>query len=52
VAFIWDQGDKELQNTIKQHQSWGQSVKISTKSELKKYLPFLNNIPTMAGLWC
>ncbi len=51
-AFIWDQGDKELQNTIKQHQSWGQSVKISTKSELKKYLPFLNNIPTMAGLWC
>ena len=48
-AFIWDQGDKELQNTIKQHQSWGQSVKISTKSELNKHLPYLNNIPTMAG---
>ena len=35
-AFIWDQEEKELQKTIKQHQSWGQSVKISTKSELKK----------------
>ena len=48
-AFIWDQGEKDLQNTIKQHQSWGQSVKISTKSELKRHLPYLNNIPTMAG---
>ena len=48
-AFIWDQEEKELQKTIKQHQSWGQSVKISTKSELKKYLPNLNNIPTVAG---
>ena len=48
-AFIWDQGEKELQKTIKQHQSWGQPVQISTKSELKKHLPYLNNIPTMAG---
>ncbi len=48
-AFIWDQGEKELQKTIKQHQSWGQSVKISTKSELKDHLPNLTNIPTMAG---
>ena len=48
-AFIWDQVEKELQKTIKQHQSWGQSVKISTKSELKKHLPYLLNIPTMAG---
>ncbi len=48
-AFIWDQGEKELRKTIKQHQGWGQSVKISTKSELKKYLFNLINIPPMAG---
>ena len=48
-AFIWDQEEKELQKTLKQHQSWGQSVKISTKSELKEHLPNLINIPTMAG---
>ena len=47
-AFIWDQGEKELQQTIKQHQSWRQSVKVSTKSELKKHLPYLINIPPMA----
>ncbi len=48
-AFIWDQEEIGLQKTIKQHQSWGQSVKISTKSEVKKYLPYLINIPTIAG---
>ncbi len=48
-AFIWDQGEKELQKTIKQHQSWGQPVKISTKFELNKHLSNLKNIPSMAG---
>ncbi len=48
-AFIWEQREKDLQKSIKQHRSWGQSVFISTKSELKEHLPFLNNIPTMAG---
>ncbi len=48
-AFIWDQGERELQRSIKQHQSWGQSVKISNKSELKRHLPNLINIPTKAG---
>ena len=34
---------------MKQHQSWGQSVKISTKSELQGYLPNLINSPALAG---
>ena len=48
-AFIWDLDEKELHQTIKQHQSWGQSVKISTKSELQGYLPNLINSPALAG---
>ena len=48
-AFIWDLHEKELNQTIKQHQSWGQSVKISTKSELQEYLPNLINSPILAG---
>ena len=48
-AFILDLDEKELHQTIKQHQSWGQSVKISTQSELQGHLPNLINIPTMAG---
>ena len=43
-AFIWDLDEKELYQNIIQHQSWGQSVKISTKSELQGYLPNLTNI--------
>ena len=48
-AFIWDLDEKDLHQTIKQHQSRGQSVKISTKSELQVHLPNLINSPTLAG---
>mgnify|MGYP001358602670 CR=1 FL=1 len=48
-AFIWDLDNEDLHQTIKQHKNWGQSVKISTSSDLKEKLPNILNKPIEAG---
>ena len=48
-AFFWDLNNEELYQTIKQHKNWGQSVKISTISELEYELPNILNKPNEAG---
>ena len=48
-AFFWDLDNGELYQTVIQHQNWGQSVRISTTSELEEELPNILNKPIEAG---